>query len=169
MKKYHLVKQSEPNDQIKRAEKFGIFFIYCKFLTKLKAIICAKNVKYIQIIAICLIVLTCLLSFIFATQRAHAQTFPTETVTIAKNPITKHMYFAPTYPRCITAPIVAVKFVNATNSRATIQTDNGSIISVPPHATKYGYFDGYYIWVVWKMLESNQYGGDAWIYFNSCE
>lgn len=122
--------------------------------------------RIILIFSLILLVLFSALSI--QAKPAQAKSYPQLAVSIVKNPITKHMYFAPTYPRCITAAIVSVKFVNTTNTRATIQEDNGAILSVPPHSTKYGYYDGYYRWVVWQMLESNVYGGNAWIYFNSC-
>jgi hypothetical protein len=99
---------------------------------------------------------------------AQAKSYPTLSVTIVKNPITKHMYFAPTYPPCVRAPLVKIKFTNNTNSRATIQTDMGSIISVPPHATKIGYFYGDRGEITWMLLESYTYGGNAYLYLNNC-
>ncbi len=69
-----------------------------------------------------------------------AKTYPTITVSIDKNPVTRHMYFAPTFISCGQQGTERIKFVNTTNSRASIQTDYGSVVSVPPHAVKYGYF-----------------------------
>lgn len=122
--------------------------------------------RIILIFSLILLVLFSALSI--QAKPAQAKSYPTLTVTIVKNPITKHMYFAPTYPPC-TYGYVKVKIINKTNTRATIQTDTGSIISIPPHATKYSYYiandtDSF----DWTMFEAWYYGGNAYIYFNDC-
>jgi hypothetical protein len=43
----------------------------------------------------------------------------------------------------------------------------GSIISVPPHASKYGYFYGDRGEITWMLLESYVYGGNAYLYLNN--
>lgn len=73
---------------------------------------------------IVLLALFCLLTLLTPSDPAHAASIPSRTITIHQNSI-GHMYFAPTYPACVTGGSVQIKLINSTRHTAHLLLDVG--------------------------------------------
>lgn len=121
-----------------------------------------------QCIAIIFAVLLCFLFVFSATGTAKANVNQRIfTILIEKNPITRHLYFVPTYPGCIAGPTL-IRVEDQTNSPAYIFT--GQFVRIAPYSSSVlvEYVSGFQRFAHWTLVEKSIYGGPAFLYFRSC-